>query len=448
MFQYITFRSACAIILSLIISMVFGKKVIRMLQKQQIGEEIRDLGLAGQMEKKGTPTMGGIIFILSAAAAMILCGWSGMMSGSYEHLFVLAFSLIFGGIGFIDDYVKVKKHRNLGLTALQKLALQLAAAALYLLLLRWSGSLSGTLYIPFWNITVSIPWWIYLVFAMFVIVGCVNAVNLTDGVDGLASGVTIPVMAFFAVTAAVWSSSSESRLTTLGLFPAALFGGLAGFLVYNFHPAKVFMGDTGSLFLGAAVCGTAFAMDMPLILISAYDWSEFEVEAREAGISGFISKPLFKSTLFYGLQKYMGVESTVDDKVDQNVDLTGKRVLVAEDNDLNWEVLNELLSDVGLELEWAENGQICLDKFRQASAGYYDAILMDIRMPVMNGYEATKAIRALPREDAAAIPIIAMTADAFSEDVQRCLQCGMNAHVAKPIHLEELSRLLERFLKK
>ena len=265
-FQMICLPLLCALG-TFILTLLLGRMIIPALRALKAGQSIREIGPSWHKSKDGTPTMGGIMFILSAAAAMILCGWGGMMSGSYEHLFVLAFSLIFGGIGFIDDYVKVKKHRNLGLTALQKLALQLAAAALYLLLLRWSGSLSGALYIPFWNITVSVPWWIYLVFAMFVIVGCVNAVNLTDGVDGLASGVTIPVMAFFAVTAAVWSSSSESGLTTLGLFPAALFGGLAGFLVYNFHPAKVFMGDTGSLFLGAAVCGTAFAMDMPLILI-------------------------------------------------------------------------------------------------------------------------------------------------------------------------------------
>lgn len=264
--QMIWLPLLCALV-SFLLALLLGRIIIPALRALKAGQSIREIGPSWHKSKDGTPTMGGIIFILSAAAAMLVCGWGGMRNGNYEHLFVLAFSMVFGGIGFIDDYVKVKKHRNLGLTALQKLALQLAAAALYLLLLRWNGSLSGTLYIPFWNITVEVHWWIYLVFAMFVIVGCVNAVNLTDGVDGLASGVTMPVMAFFAVTAAVWSSSSESGLTVLGLFPAALFGGLAGFLVYNFHPAKVFMGDTGSLFLGAAVCGMAFAMDMPLILV-------------------------------------------------------------------------------------------------------------------------------------------------------------------------------------
>ena len=249
----------CAFVLALIL----GKAVIPALRALKAGQSIREIGPSWHNAKAGTPTMGGIIFILAAAVVTLFGGGVG----NYEHLYVLAFSLLYGAIGFIDDYVKVKKHRNLGLTALQKLALQLAAAALYLLLLRWNGSLSGSLYIPFWNVTVAVPWWIYMFFAMFIIVGCVNAVNLTDGVDGLATGVTMPVMAFFTVAAAVWSASPESGLITLSVFPAALFGGLAGFLVYNFHPAKVFMGDTGSLFLGAAVCGTAFALDMPLILI-------------------------------------------------------------------------------------------------------------------------------------------------------------------------------------
>lgn len=189
--------------------------------------------------------------------------------------------------------------------------------------------------------------------------------------------------------------------------------------------------------------------DMPIILISAYDWSDFEDEARNAGISGFIAKPLFKSTLFYGLKKYMGVEGAADEtEIDTDMDLSGRHILVAEDNDLNWEVLKELLSYIGMELEWAENGQICLQKFQESESGYFDAILMDIRMPVMNGYEATKAIRALDRSDAQTIPIIAMTADSFSEDVQRCLDSGMNAHTAKPINLDEVVSLLKKYIMK
>ena len=120
--------------------------------------------------------------------------------------------------------------------------------------------------------------------------------------------------------------------------------------------------------------------------------------------------------------------------------------MLAEDNELNWEIADELLGNLGLQLEWAENGKICLEKFSSSPVGYYDAVLMDLRMPVMTGYEATQAIRALDRADAS-LPIIAMTADAFSEDIQRCLETGMNAHIAKPIDIREVSRILEKYLK-
>ena len=186
--------------------------------------------------------------------------------------------------------------------------------------------------------------------------------------------------------------------------------------------------------------------EVPILLISAYDWSEFEAEAREAGISGFISKPLFKSTLYHALCQYMDVGTEHEQTLNQNIDLSGRRILLAEDNELNWEVAKELLSDLGVELDWAEDGRICLDKFQKSPEGYYDIILMDIRMPHMTGYEATQAIRGLAHPDALSIPIIAMSADAFSDDIQHCLECGMNAHIAKPIDDIELTRILKRFL--
>lgn len=184
---------------------------------------------------------------------------------------------------------------------------------------------------------------------------------------------------------------------------------------------------------------------VPILLISAYDWSEIEHEARKAGVNGFIAKPLFKSTLYYGLKPYAEHVEAVAEEEDSmiNPHLVGRHILLAEDNELNWEVASELLQELGLELDWAENGEICADMFQKSPVGYYDAILMDIRMPVMNGYEATEAIRAMERADAE-LPIIAMTADAFSEDVKRCLDAGMDAHVAKPIDVKEIARLLER----
>ena len=185
--------------------------------------------------------------------------------------------------------------------------------------------------------------------------------------------------------------------------------------------------------------------EVPILLISAYDWSEFEAEAREAGISGFISKPLFKSTLYHALRQYMDSETEHDQTSDQDINLSGRRILLAEDNELNWEVARELLSDLGVELDWAEDGRICVDKFQTSPQGYYDIILMDIRMPHMTGYEATQAIRGLDHPDALSVPIIAMSADAFSDDIQHCLDCGMNAHIAKPIDIMELTRLLKRY---
>ena len=189
-----------------------------------------------------------------------------------------------------------------------------------------------------------------------------------------------------------------------------------------------------------------FGSDTPILLISAYDWSEIETEAKSAGITGFISKPLFRSTLFYGLKPFVDSPDAPQESYEEKLgDFSGIHILLAEDNDLNWEIANELLSDLGMELEWAENGRICVDKFENSPAGFYDAILMDLRMPVMTGYEATQAIRKLDRPDRD-IPIIAMTADAFSEDIKKCLDCGMNAHVAKPIDIREVSRLLDKFI--
>ncbi len=185
--------------------------------------------------------------------------------------------------------------------------------------------------------------------------------------------------------------------------------------------------------------------DIPILVISAYDWSEIEEEAREAGVQGFISKPLFKSNLYLGLSSYMLEETLESPPKEQKPDFSGKHILLAEDNDLNWEIAESILSDAGFELDRAENGQICVDKFRESSVGQYDVILMDIRMPVMNGYDAAKAIRAMERSDAD-LPIFAMTADAFAEDVQRALASGMNEHIAKPLNLENLMLLLKKYL--
>lgn len=184
----------------------------------------------------------------------------------------------------------------------------------------------------------------------------------------------------------------------------------------------------------------------PILLISAYDWTEIESEARAAGIDGFVAKPLFRSTLYRALSAVADGPSASSEASAPEVDLAGRRVLLAEDNELNWEVARELLGALGLELTWAENGREAVDAFASSEPGAFDAVLMDIRMPEMDGYQATRAIRALPRPDAATVPVIAMTADAFSEDIERARDAGMDAHVAKPIDLRELVRTLARCL--
>lgn len=184
-----------------------------------------------------------------------------------------------------------------------------------------------------------------------------------------------------------------------------------------------------------------------LLLITAADWSDVEEQARAAGIAGSIPKPLFRSSLYYGLRSFCCQEDQEEEREEPSApDLAGHRILLAEDNDLNWEIAEELLSGLGLIMERAENGKVCADLFQASAPGWYDAILMDIRMPVMTGYEATRAIRAMDRPDAKTIPIIAMSADAFSEDVKRCLDCGMDAHAAKPIDMGEITRLLTRYI--
>ena len=202
--------------------------------------------------------MGGLMFIFGA---ILMVAGNVFFMEDYSVLFVLILALSFGFVGFLDDFTKIKYKRNLGLTSIQKAALQAAVSALFLYVMFRTGAMSTELYIPFVDLSFTLHPLVYIFFSMFVMVGCVNAVNLTDGVDGLCGSVTIPVMIFFTVAALALGKYD------LAVLPASLAGGLAAYLVYNWHPAKVFMGDTGSLFLGGAVCALAFALEMPLILI-------------------------------------------------------------------------------------------------------------------------------------------------------------------------------------
>ena len=254
-------RAIISFIVAFAVTALVGRFLIPWLHALKAGQTIKEIGPKWHMNKQGTPTMGGIMFIVGIFVAILAAGWQDFKAGDFSALIVFAFALVFGIIGFIDDFCKVKFHKNEGLTAAQKFLLQLAAAIVFVVLLRYTGHISNDLYIPFFNVTFNLPWVVYMIFAAFIIVGCVNSVNLTDGIDGLATGVTMPVLVFFVAAALTWSRFG------VGVLSAAAFGGLCAFLIYNFHPAKVFMGDTGSLFLGGLVCGLAFALDIPLILI-------------------------------------------------------------------------------------------------------------------------------------------------------------------------------------
>lgn len=257
-----------AAVVAFAISAVIGKFLVPALRRWKAGQSIKEDGPTWHMSKQGTPTMGGLMFILATIIVVLVFNGPAILSGDWTSVIVLVFALVFGAIGFLDDYAKIKKKENTGLTAGQKFLLQLAAAILFIVLLRKCGILSPNLYVPFFGVELHLPWVVYLIFAVLVITGTVNAVNITDGLDGLSSSVTLPVCAFFAAAFGwAWVKWQQSGTAGMAVFAAALFGGLVGFLLYNHYPAKVFMGDTGSLFLGGAVCGMAFALDLPLILI-------------------------------------------------------------------------------------------------------------------------------------------------------------------------------------
>ncbi|MBP3655057.1 MAG: phospho-N-acetylmuramoyl-pentapeptide-transferase [Oscillospiraceae bacterium] len=253
-----------AFIVGFVTAAIVGAVLVPFLRKIKAGQMIKEIGPNWHMHKNGTPTMGGIMFIVAVAAACFTAGWKSVQAGEYGHVVCLLLAVAFGVVGFIDDYEKLRHKQNLGLTAKKKLILQLAVSLVFIMVMRRLGYITPNLYIPFVNVTLPIPEPVYFVFAAFVIVGTVNAVNITDGVDGLAAGTTFPVMIFFVVVTYFWGEAYGA----LGVFASGLAGGLLGFLIYNFNPAKVFMGDTGSLFLGGALAALAFAYDMPMILVT------------------------------------------------------------------------------------------------------------------------------------------------------------------------------------
>lgn len=256
----------CAIALTFIITVLVSRKLIPVLKSHKMGQKILEVGPRWHKNKEGTPTMGGLAFIIAStvtAAAVIAAALiRGELTAAAPLVITYIMALLNGMIGLLDDYVKLFKKRNEGLSAKQKYLLQLIVSGGYLFSMYLCGAINTELYIPYFKVTLDFGVFYWLI-ALIALTGIINAVNLTDGIDGLASSVTFVVGAFFAIEAFMLSSFETSIIAAL------IIGSCLGFLVYNFYPARVFMGDTGSLFLGGLVIGSAFLIGNPLIIVVA-----------------------------------------------------------------------------------------------------------------------------------------------------------------------------------
>lgn len=254
-----------AIVIAAVITGLLGYFMVPFLHKIKFGQTIREVGPSWHKNKQGTPTMGGIMFIIGSSVAAVICIAFLWLNGGAETQLMLVkvtagalMAVGFGIVGFLDDYISIKKHRNLGLTEIQKLILQFIIVGAYLFSVALAGGTTETV-IPFLG-SVDLGFFYYILAAVF-IVGMVNAVNFTDGIDGLNTSVTLVVALVFSVIAMLLNRVG------LSLYAAAIVGAMIGFLFWNANPAKVFMGDTGSLFLGGAVCALAFGVNMPILII-------------------------------------------------------------------------------------------------------------------------------------------------------------------------------------
>lgn len=248
------FATSIAAVVAFAVSALAGPILIPVLHRLKFGQEIRTVGPSWHKAKSGTPTMGGLIFILAAVVATLL------FARNTKGLAMLAVALGFGAIGFVDDFIKVVMKRNLGLTALQKFLAQVFVSVVFVLAGMHFHLLHTSVIVPFLGVPLDLQWF-YIPFAVFLLIGVPNAVNLTDGLDGLASSVTVVVSLFFTVAAL------GIREQSVSVFSGIITGACLGFLLFNAYPAKVFMGDTGSLFLGGAVVSMALMMDLGLVLV-------------------------------------------------------------------------------------------------------------------------------------------------------------------------------------
>ena len=253
-----------ALLFTAVITAGISKKLIPFLKSKKMGQKILDIGPRWHKSKEGTPTMGGIAFIIAITVVFACVLTVGLCVGAVKYfgfaVLVYLFALANGLIGVVDDLAKFSKGQNQGLTAIQKYLLQLLAAGLFLLVGSLLGYIDTVLTVPFTSFSIDLGV-LYYALSLLLITGTVNAVNLTDGIDGLASSVTMTVCVFFSIAGLYLSNASLAILAGAGA------GGCLGFLWYNFHPARVFMGDTGSLFLGGLVVGMAYMLKNPLLIV-------------------------------------------------------------------------------------------------------------------------------------------------------------------------------------
>ena len=260
-----------ALVMTLVITVIILKRLIPKLRSMKMGQKILDIGPRWHKSKEGTPTMGGLSFIIAMTVTFATVGIYALVNSNrlwaIQFLITYLMALLYAAIGIWDDSLKLRKRENEGFKAWQKFVLQVAIAAAYLAAMTRFCGLTTELHIPFANVYVDLGWGYYVV-AGLIIVGIVNSVNLTDGIDGLASSVTTVVGAFFAVAAFV-IGADNALIASLpaAIISAMMMGGCLGFLVYNFYPARIFMGDTGSLFLGGLVAGLAFLIGSPLLVL-------------------------------------------------------------------------------------------------------------------------------------------------------------------------------------
>ena len=265
MMQIVAFITSLA--LSLIVTFILQKKFVPVLRKIKMGQKILEIGPNWHKTKEGTPTMGGLFFIGGTLISVSIFGvWASLKYDDISVFIVFAMMLLYGALGFVDDFVKFTKKQNKGLTPMQKLVFQFLIAADFLASMALNGKIDTVMHIPFLDISLDLGIF-YWVFSMFFIVFMVNAVNITDGIDGLAGSVMLIIVLFFSALAFVFGNTSfDLNVSKLILF-GALAGGIISFLTYNMYPAKLFMGDTGSLFLGGALVGAAYWFNEPLIIV-------------------------------------------------------------------------------------------------------------------------------------------------------------------------------------